>query len=337
MIDLTQEEITRNWGVDDSDNPLVSIKCMTFNHEKYIAQCIEGFLIQKTNFPFEILIHDDCSTDKTESIVREYEKRFPKIIKGLYETENQWQKGCGAHHTKIDAAIKGKYIAVCEGDDYWIDENKLQMQVDFLENNPEYGMCYTKAQTYIQNEKRFAKKTTGKFVDGFNDLLLNGSRIPTLTTVYRKDLLDKYQEDINPADKGWMMGDVPMWLYFTYFSKIKFIDEVTAVYRVLEESASHSFDINKQLKFVNSAYDIRYFYINKFNLDYDLTTYHSRAILRTYATNLFQKYNSKVAKEFRDYYKTAIYKSKKFDLYSFLSHSVITWKFVKFLKIIFDN
>ena len=124
MIDISQEEIMKNWGVDNSDAPLLSIKCMTFNHEKYIAQCIEGFLTQKTNFSFEILIHDDCSTDKTESIVREYETRFPKIIKGIYEEENQWQKGCGAHHKKIDAAIKGKYIAICEGDDYWTDENK---------------------------------------------------------------------------------------------------------------------------------------------------------------------------------------------------------------------
>lgn len=264
MIDLTQEEITRNWGVDDSDNPLVSIKCMTYNHENYIAQCIDGFLMQKTNFPFEILIHDDCSTDKTESIVREYEKRFPKIIKGLYETENQWQKGCGAHHTKIDAAIKGKYIALCEGDDYWIDENKLQMQVDFLENNPEYGMCYTKAKQFIQKKRKFSRRRFGTDVRDFEDLLFNGNRVPTLTTVFRKDLLNSYLKGIYPQDKGWLMGDYPMWLYFAHESKVKFFDKVTSVYRVLENSASHSDNVEKSVAFGKSYWDIRNFFSKKY-------------------------------------------------------------------------
>ena len=167
--------------------------------------------------------------------------------------------------------------------------------------------------------------------------MLDGNKVPALSVCFRNELVSKYIKDVEPQAKDWLMEDVPMWLYFTYFSKIKFIDEVTAVYRVLEESASHSFDINKQLKFVNSAYDIRYFYINKFNLDYDLTKYHSRAILREYAKSLLQKYNSKVAKDFRDYYKTAIYKSKKFDLYSLFSHSNLTWQFVKLLKFLFNS
>ena len=270
MIDLTQEDIMKNWGVDNSDNPLVSIKCMTFNHENYITQCIDGFLMQKTNFPFEILIHDDCSTDKTESIVRDYEAKFPKIIKGIYETENQWKKGCGAHHTKIDAAIKGKYIAICEGDDYWIDENKLQMQVDFLENNPEYGMCYTKAKPYNQDEQKFHKKTIGSSFHDFKDLLVNGNRVPTLTTVYRKDLLDKYQQEIQPSNKGWLMGDYPMWLYFSHECKVKFFDIVTAVYRVLENSASHSVDVEKVIKFKICFRDIQHFFCERYGISASL-------------------------------------------------------------------
>lgn len=269
MIDITQEQIMEKWSVKNTDTPLLSIKCMSFNHEKYISQCIEGFLIQKTTFPFEILIHDDCSTDGTESIVKEYEKKFPQIIKGIYETENQWQKGGGAHHTKIDAAMKGKYIAICEGDDYWIDENKLQMQVDFLENNPEYGMCYTKAKQYLQNSQKFTKKPFGSGFDGFEDLLKNGNRIPTLTTVYRKDLLDRYQKEIQPNNKGWLMGDYPMWLYFSYESKIKFIEVVTAAYRVLENSASHSVDVEKQIKFTDSIFCIKEFFSTRYNVFFD--------------------------------------------------------------------
>lgn len=264
MIDLTQEEIMKNWGVDNSNNPLVSIKCMTYNHENYIAQCIDGFLMQKTNFPFEILIHDDCSTDKTESIVRDYETKFSKIIKGIYETENQWQKGCGAHHTKIDAAIKGKYIAICEGDDYWIDENKLQMQVDFLENNPEYGMCYTRAMLYNQSEQKFSTRIYGSEVKSYEDLYINGNKIITLTTMYKKDLLYKYQNEVCPNDKGWLMGDLPMWLYFSKSTKMKFMNEATGVYRCLEESASHTNDLKKKEAFRKSSETIRRYFAEKY-------------------------------------------------------------------------
>lgn len=315
MIDLTQEDIMKNWGVDNSDNPLVSIKCMTYNHENYIAQCIDGFLMQKTNFPFEILIHDDCSTDKTESIVRDYEAKFPKIIKGIYETENQWKKGCGAHHTKIDAAIKGKYIAICEGDDYWIDENKLQMQVDFLENNPEYGMCYTKAKQYNQSMQKFNKKSIGADFDGFEDLLKNGNRIPTLTTVYRKDLLDKYQQEIQPSNKGWLMGDYPMWVYFSHECKVKFFDIVTAVYRVLENSASHSVDVAKLFRFEKSNREIRQFYANKYNVNVD---FEDDAFIKfyIYVNMLKKKYDSNIAKLMRiEYRKTNTRKFKMFVYY----------------------
>ena len=331
MIDLTQEDIMKNWGVDNSDNPLVSIKCMTFNHEKYIAQCIEGFLIQKTNFPFEILIHDDCSTDKTESIVREYEKRFPKIIKGLYETENQWQKGCGAHHTKIDAAIKGKYIAICEGDDYWIDENKLQMQVDFLENNPEYGMCYTKAKQYIQSKQKFNKKSVGDAFDGFEDLLKNGNRIPTLTTVYRKDLLDKYQKEIQPSTQCWLMGDYPMWLYFAHESKIKFFDKDTAVYRVLENSASHSIDVEKQFRFEKNVNEIQSFFSNLYSMHYESLS-DEIIYFGLYVNLLTKEYNNEIAKKMRSFFRCIKKRSLKTFILFLSSYSRVMWYALKKIR-----
>ena len=267
MISRTQEDIMKNWNMSEIDTPLVSVKCMTYNQEKYIGQCIDGFLMQKTSFPFEILIHDDCSTDDTTNIVLEYAKKYPKIIKPILEDENQYSKHDGSHHKKIDTAIKGKYIALCEGDDYWIDENKLQMQVDFLEKNPEYGMCYSKAKQYIQSKQKFNKNFVGDAFDGFEDLLKNGSRIPTLTTVYRKDLLDKYQKEIQPGNKGWLMGDYPMWLYFSHESKMKFFDKVTGVYRVLEESASHSVDVEKQLEFSSSSYNISKYFAELYNFE----------------------------------------------------------------------
>lgn len=120
-----------------ADRPIVSVCCVTYNHEAFIEDALEGILMQETNFPFEILIHDDASTDKTVDVIREYEANYPKIIKATYQTENQFSIGRRWFHYLIPEA-KGKYIATCEGDDYWTDPKKLQIQVDFLEQNPGY-------------------------------------------------------------------------------------------------------------------------------------------------------------------------------------------------------
>ena len=119
-------------------DPLVSICCITYNHQDYIRDAIKGFLMQETDFPFEIIIHDDASTDATADIIREYERRYPDIIKPIYQTENQYSKGKKATLFGFKA-VKGKYIALCEGDDYWIDPLKLQKQITEMEKHPD---CY---------------------------------------------------------------------------------------------------------------------------------------------------------------------------------------------------
>ncbi len=138
MLNKTQEEITAKWKSMDTDHPLVSIRCLAFNQEKYIAQTLDGFLMQETDFPFTICIHDDASTDGTANIIREYEKKYPLIFRALCQTENQWSKHDGSLTRAVNSLLKGKYIAECEGDDYWTVPNKLQMQADFLEASPDY-------------------------------------------------------------------------------------------------------------------------------------------------------------------------------------------------------
>lgn len=123
------------------DAPLISINVITYNHAPYIRQCLESILMQKTNFTFEILIHDDASTDGTADIIREYEALYPDIVKPVYQTENRYSKGLSISRLYQYPRIKGKYIALCEGDDYWIDPLKLQKQVDFLEQNTDYSIC----------------------------------------------------------------------------------------------------------------------------------------------------------------------------------------------------
>ncbi len=129
-----------------SNEIMVSVCCLAYNHGKYIRKCLDGFVMQKTNFKFEILIHDDASTDDTADIIREYELKYPEIIKPIYQTENQHSKGIKVNQTYQYPRVRGKYIAWCEGDDYWIDEYKLQKQFDVMESHPECSICVHKVQ-----------------------------------------------------------------------------------------------------------------------------------------------------------------------------------------------
>jgi glycosyltransferase involved in cell wall biosynthesis len=137
---------------------LVAIHCLVYNHEPYLRDCLEGFVMQQTSFPFVAIVHDDASTDGSTAIIREYEEKYPDIIKPIYETENQWRKPDGSLGRIMNAAIDAtgaKYVAMCEGDDYWTDPLKLQKQVDFLESHPDYVMCWQQCKFYLQTENRF--------------------------------------------------------------------------------------------------------------------------------------------------------------------------------------
>lgn len=129
----------------EAKHPLVSIVCVTYNHKNYIAEAIEGFLAQKTNFPFELVIHDDASTDGTQMIVKDYQEKNPDLIKPVLQKENQYALGRKATPIAM-AYARGKYIALCEGDDYWTDPAKLQLQFDFMEQHPHLLACWTRYQ-----------------------------------------------------------------------------------------------------------------------------------------------------------------------------------------------
>ena len=139
--------------------PLVSICSITYNHAPYIRQCLEGFLMQKTSFPFEIIINDDCSTDGTTEIIQEYAEKYPDIIKPIFHDENQYLKGVrGMFATFCYPRAQGKYIALCEGDDYWIDPLKLQKQVDILEKSPHVTMVYTGFRTVNMSSNEYSSE-----------------------------------------------------------------------------------------------------------------------------------------------------------------------------------
>lgn len=248
--------------------PIVAIHSLAYNHESYIHDALEGFVMQKTNFPFVAIVHDDASTDKTADIIREYADKYPEIIKPIFEKENQYSKPGSPLEKIMQEAIEAtgaKYVAMCEGDDYWTDPLKLQKQVDFLESHPDFGMCYTKVQRYYQNENRIID-TWGGISESFEDLL-KANTIPTLTVVLRVNLRKRYLREIRPESKNWRMGDYPLWLFLAYNSKVKFINNPTGVYRILSESASHSKSYKNNLLFALSSGHITYHFSNLYNFD----------------------------------------------------------------------
>lgn len=130
-----------------NDNILVSVVCDVYNHEPYLRQCFDGFVMQKTNFKFEVLVHDDASTDKSAEIIIEYTNKYPDIFKPIIQKENQYSKGVDIWKIYQFPRVKGKYVAFCEGDDYWIDPLKLQKQVTAIESDSKNTMVYTAFST----------------------------------------------------------------------------------------------------------------------------------------------------------------------------------------------
>ncbi len=126
---------------EDDSSVLVTVFCLVYNHEKYVSDALEGFVRQKTNFPFEVLVHDDASTDSSAQIIEDYCKRYPDILIPIIEKENQYSQGVKIGREIMLPRARGKYFAFCEGDDYWTDDSKLQEQIDFLESHPEYSAC----------------------------------------------------------------------------------------------------------------------------------------------------------------------------------------------------
>lgn len=194
----TQDEILASWG--GKTDTVVSVSCITYNHEPFIRDAIEGFLIQKTDFPFEVLIHDDASTDKTADIIREYEALYPAIIKPIYQSENQYSKGIKISSTYNIPRAQGVYIARCEGDDFWICCRKLQLQKVFLDLNPDFVICgHAVRQVDAQNNVISTSKFNifeDRFYSSF-DMAFGSVGFPMLSVMYRNLHVPTCQKAVN--------------------------------------------------------------------------------------------------------------------------------------------
>lgn len=239
--------------------PLVSVCMTTYNHEKYIVQAIESVLGQRTTFAVEVVVGEDCSTDSTLAICRKYEEQYPDRVRVVASESNI---GMHRNYRRTIEACRGKYIAMLDGDDWFSDMDKLQIQVEQLEKSGA-AMCYTRSERRGEDGSSVIYPE-GRLHISFEDMLrLNTAE--NCTTVALKERILEYYAEVEPQTKGWLTDDLPMWLWFSATQQIEAIDRVTAVHRVLTTSVSHSHKWQKQLDFCYSLDSIMLWFDERYN------------------------------------------------------------------------
>ena len=269
----------------------VAIECLVYNHKPYLRQCLDGFVMQKTNFRFVAIVHDDCSTDGSQEIIREYEEKYPDIIRPIYEVENQYSKRDGKLMRIVNEALnatEAKYLAFCEGDDCWIDPLKLQKQVDYLNANKRCGLVYSCIDVIDEHSNVIAHN--GKAHECNFDSLFADNGIPTLTVCMRMELNQRYFNNVT-INHNWLMGDLPRWIYVAHESDLYMMPEITAFYRILLNSASGRTSINSRENFLLSNIKICEYFVSFFGCKDKLRRIHIRCI--DTLLNLSLNYNQK--------------------------------------------
>lgn len=309
----------------------IDVVMVTYNQEKYIAQAIESVLIQKTNFSFRLLIGEDCSTDNTGMICQEYEKKFPDKIKLILHDKNQ---GLLKNYKSVFDVCSAKYIAILEGDDYWINDLKLQIQFDILERNNKIGLVHTNFN--ISENKKiipFKSPLENKLKGKVFDALISGNFIGPLTVCFRKDLMDKHFDYDFLIKNDISSIDYCLWLELSANSDFEYIKESTAVYRKLSSSISNSNDFKKKEIFLLSSFKTIEYFANKYpvsEIDKKLSINNLHLKLMLSALNMVdydkaKKYSSMVSpKSFKELLAVTI--SKKYFLMKTISLIKKTFK-----------
>ncbi len=299
MATRTEQEIMKNWKYDGP--PLVSVVCITYNHEPYIRDAIEGFLMQETDFPFEIIIHDDASTDRTAEIVKEYAKQYPNLIIPILQSENQYSKGKKASVICF-AKARGEYIAICEGDDYWIHPRKIQTQIEALRERKDCELCFHPA--FERNERTRKKKIIAKHakkekVFSTREVISgDGGFCPTASLVIKRSVVSKMPD--------WFYKEAPIGDYFwQVYGSLKggalYLNEPMCIYRTHTNGSwsARMRHIENHIRFN------RRFLSTLDNLDRDLSFEYTQEIRHVKAIALYNLASTFLRfKDFGNYQKT---------------------------------
>lgn len=318
------------------DCPLVSICCLTYNHEKYIQQTLDGFLMQKTEYEFEVLIHDDASTDNTAEIIKEYQKKYPDIIKPIYQVENQYSKGVIINKEFQFSRAKGKYIALCEGDDYWTDENKLQMQISYMEQNPQCSCTFHAAllssnEVIIGNDRHYEEECdipTEEIVQG------DGAYCATASLVFRTKYALEYPKFRLISD----VGDYPLQILLAAKGSVHYFPDTMSVYRCFVEGSwtqrnwsAEKENIHRRVKHIHNKIEV----LQEFDKEYN-KKYHYSVVDRVMQCkmDLYSMRHYPVHKLYRDVKELRIKEEKWKYKRKFVKASVKRYfpKFITFLK-----
>ena len=226
---------------------MVTIHCLVYNHEKYLRQCLDGFVNQKTNFKYKAVVHDDASTDRSAEIIREYSMRYPTIIEPIIETENLYTKGFAKLAAVMDeACTKGRYIAFCEGDDYWSDPYKLQKQFDYMENHPECSLLHTAFKFYDEENRTFHdslvdqeeyRKCKEENLNVACEVFDFNYRVVTASSFLRTSIYLHVISDPDYYKYSFFLGDIQLWTMMLQYGEIGYLPDYTTVYRVHADSA----------------------------------------------------------------------------------------------------
>lgn len=236
--------------------PMISICCLAYNHEKYIRQTLDSFLMQETEYSYEILIHDDASTDGTADIIREYQKKYPDIIKPVLQEKNLYSQGIKISKTILYPMARGKYAAICEGDDYWTDKNKLQTQVAYMEEHPEC-VCTYHPVNYIVKEQ-ISKNDC--YVDHEMDvpadvIISRGGRFcATASLCFRSEYLLDYPKYRDVA----VVGDYPLQVLLASKGAVHYFPQIMGAYRFEHEGSWSAAMKNKERKIKQSSNEIEW-------------------------------------------------------------------------------
>ncbi len=217
---------------------MVSVICTAYNHEKYIRECLEGFINQKTDFSFEVLVHDDASTDSTANIIKEYENKYPSIIRPYYQKINAYSRHIPFVKDFLAPMARGKYVAFCEGDDYWCSPTKLQKQVQIMETYPDCHLCVHRVRVIRedgQNMDMYIPKNLkeSQIINPHQlvERALFMDRFQTTSYFVRSEDYWPYMYDPPLFRKGCSVGDSPLLLYIATVGNAYYLNETLSCYR----------------------------------------------------------------------------------------------------------